>query len=531
MSRTVLIGLDGATFSILDPLMQEGVMPFMSEFTSRGVRGDLLSTPLPLTAQAWPALFTGRSPGNHGVFDFVRVERARERPTYTLSTSTDLRCETIWSIASRQDRTVLSLNFPLMFPPQPLNGYMVAGFVPWRHLRRAVYPRDLYERLQALPGFDPKELALDYDLEKRAIQSLPEDEYEDWIRLHIRREERWFEIARSLLTEDPCDLTAILFDGMDKLQHVCWRLLDPALLPEEPSPWERKMRDLCLDYFRRLDSLLAELVALAGRDARVFMASDHGFGPTDQIFYANEWLERNGYLAWSEGVPVDREGMLHAEGHRSTVVLFDWDRTAAYALTPSSNGIFIDVTEDPARPGVPPDEYVAFRSRLSESLLGLTDPATGQPVVKRVMTREEAFPGAHMHRAPDLTLALRDHGFISVVRAEQPVRRRPWIDGTHRPEGVFIAGGEGIQAGLSLPPLSIMDVAPALLYSLDLPIPEDLEGRLASEIFEPSFIEATPPRPGEPTLSLDGGPVEQPEISAEEEAQLVEQLRVLGYLE
>lgn len=126
------------------------------------------------------------------------------------------------------------------------------------------------------------------------------------------------------------------------------------------------------------------------------------------------------------------------------------------------------------------------------------------------MTREEAFPGAHMHRAPDLTLALRDHGFISVVRAEQPVRRRPWIDGTHRPEGVFIAGGEGIQAGLSLPPLSIMDVAPALLYSLDLPIPEDLEGRLASEIFEPSFIEATPPALVSPPSPWMGDPWSSP---------------------
>ena len=51
-TRVVLIGLDGATFAILDPLMDNGVMPFLREFTAQGVRGVLRSTPHPLTPQA-----------------------------------------------------------------------------------------------------------------------------------------------------------------------------------------------------------------------------------------------------------------------------------------------------------------------------------------------------------------------------------------------------------------------------------------------------------------------------------------------
>ncbi len=540
MTDTLLIGLDGATFSILDPLMQDGVMPFLAEFVARGVRAELLSTPLPRTAQAWPALATGRSPGNHGVFDFVRVERGTERPTYTLATSADLAAETIWSIASRHGRTVAALNFPLMFPPPPVNGLVIPGFVPWRHLRRAVHPPDLYERLQAVPGFDPQELALDYDLEKRAIQRLPEDEYEDWIRLHIRREQQWFELARWTLSHDHCDLTAVLLDGVDKLQHVCWRFLDPSLAPTTPSAWERMVRARCLEYFGRLDGFLAELVALAGPDARVLFASDHGFGPTHEIFYANVWLERHGYLTWREGVPVDRDGMLHAEGHRSTVVLFDWSRTSACALTPSSNGIFIQVASEPGQPGVPPEEYEGFRHRLVESLLAFTDPETGDHVVRRVLTREQAFPGTCMGRAPDLTLELRDHGFISVLRGEQPLRQRPAILGTHRPAGIFLAGGAGIRSGLQLPPLSIVDVAPTVLHSLGLPRPEDLEGRLVSEIFDPSFLGAVPTRFGAPTPlggpadhGHRGGPAaaDYGELTPEEESQVLERLQALGYLE
>ena len=62
-SRTVLLGLDGATFTVLDPLMRDGVMPFLSEFVSSGARGDLQSVIPALTPPAWTSLTTGRSPG------------------------------------------------------------------------------------------------------------------------------------------------------------------------------------------------------------------------------------------------------------------------------------------------------------------------------------------------------------------------------------------------------------------------------------------------------------------------------------
>ena len=65
--KTVLIGLDGATFSILDPLMADGHMPFLRDFLKKSFRANLLSTPNPLTPPAWVSMVTGRSPGNYAV--------------------------------------------------------------------------------------------------------------------------------------------------------------------------------------------------------------------------------------------------------------------------------------------------------------------------------------------------------------------------------------------------------------------------------------------------------------------------------
>jgi predicted AlkP superfamily phosphohydrolase/phosphomutase len=532
--RTILIGLDGATFTVLDPFMEKGVMPFLKGFIARGVRGELLSTPNPLTPPAWTSLATGRSPGNHGIFDFIRPEETEDGTYLKLVNSRDIRCQTIWSMASEQERRVISLNFPGMFPPPPVNGYVVPGFVSWRHLRRAVYPPSLYEKLKTLPGFNPKDIAWDLDLEKKSIQSLPQAEYEDWIRFHIRRERQRFEILRYLMRSDPCDLTAVVFDCVDHLQHLAWRFLDPAFFAEQTSPWEKKIRDLCQGYFGELDGFLAEIVEIPGQEANVVIASDHGFGPTWDIFYLNVWLHQHGYLQWGkDGAPLDDEEKILAMRMKTQYGLLDWKKTVAYALTPSSNGIYIRVSKGPGQPGIPPETYEAFRAKLINSLLAFTDPASGEPVVRRVMTREEAFPGSQMHLAPDLTLVLRDQGFISILNADSPLKRRKEPKGMHRPEGILIAAGPAIQQGLKVDQLSILDVCPVLLYSMGLKIPEDMEGRFPAEIFNPSYLQAHPPYIGEATAPVDktSAQTAEPSLSSEEEAAVLSRLKALGYIE
>lgn len=533
MNRTMLIGLDGATYSVIDPLMEEGVMPFLRDLTDAGARAELRSTPLPLTPPAWTSLASGRSPGEHGGLDFVRVEPGREHPVYTLTASTDVRCERIWSIASRQGRRVVCLNFPLMFPPEPLNGFMVPGFVPWRHLPRSVYPPELYQRLKHLPGFNPRELALDYDLEKKAIQALPDQEYDEWIRFHARRERQWFELYSHFLLHEEPDLIAGIFDGPDKLQHVCWRFLDRELLADPPTVADAMVRDQCLDYFRQLDRYIEALVRLAGPDTRVVLASDHGFGPTNEIFYVNVLLEQLGFLRWSRNVPHDREGRLTADGHRSSVVLFDWADTTACALTASSNGVWIRVAGDGDVGGISPEDYGEVRGRIIDGLLAFRDPDTGERVVQEILTREQAFPGAASQQAPDLTLVLRDHGFISVLNADQPLKPRGSIIGVHRPEGTLIAAGPGIRSGVVLPEASILDVAPTLLHSLGLQVPEDFEGHVITDLFEPSLLEEQPVAIGPRTEPPSVYRTEAAHVglTPDDEEQVVERLTALGYLE
>jgi predicted AlkP superfamily phosphohydrolase/phosphomutase len=535
MQRTLLIGLDGMCFSILNPLIADGAMPFLGQFMKGSVYADLISTPCPVTPPAWTTIMTGCNPGNHGIFDFITVDpRYTDRIVFRLTNARDVLCETIWSIAGRQGRVVGSLNFPQMFLSKPFNGFMIPGFVTSRHLKTSTHPREFWDRIKNLSGVAIKDISWDLDEGRKPIgEGLEEEAHREWVNYLIRKEKGWSAIARELIEGTSCDLVAVVFEGTDRLMHQAWRFIDPAFMPPKPTSWEKETRERCLSYFRQLDNVVRELVEAAGEDSRVFIVSDHGLGPTTEIFYSNVWLERGGYLYWKDGVRSDKKGLLTAFNLREHFDSIDWKKTVAYTRTTSANGIYIRVGKEPGQPGIAPEQYEVFRAELMKSLLSYKDPRTNMPVVTKIMTREEAFPGKAIEEAPDLTLTLRDGGFVSILKADEVVKARQQIGGTHSPEGIFVARGKNIQKGLALPPQTILDVAPTLLYAINLPIPEDFEGKVITEAFDPQFLRANPVRIGASTIpsAIVSGRDHADGLEGSDEREILERLKALGYLE
>jgi predicted AlkP superfamily phosphohydrolase/phosphomutase len=530
-NRTLFIGLDGATFTLLDAFTRhhpgEGVvMPTMARLMREGFQAPLRSTALPLTPPAWTTFMTGRTPGHHGVFDFVRFQDRGHECLWTLTDSTNIRCETIWSIASRHRRRVISLNFPMMAPPEAVNGSLVSGFVSWKHLRRNITPTSLYDRLKRIPGFNPKEIAWDFKREDQVGEDMSQADLEAWVHSHRLREEQWFRVAETLLHEDQPDFFAVMFDGTDKLQHQTWHVLDPRLQPEHPTPEHARLREMVLGYYRRLDEYLARLIELAGPDAQVFLASDHGFTAAFNVVRINRYLGELGYLVWHED-----DGSLAAQRREGVNFAYlDWSRTLAFCPTPSSNGIVIRTAREPGQPGVPIDQYQAFRAKLIDDLRALRTPA-GEQVVTQILLREEAFPGEAMENAPDLTITLNDHGFVSVRNKTPVVEKRPYPAGTHHPDGILVACGPGIAPDHSRELVQLLDMAPILLYSLGLAIPEDFEGTVPGQLFTPETFRERPVRIGPRTRRVDRQGTPQSGPSADERAEILGQMRALGYLE
>jgi len=531
--KTVLFGLDGATFTILDDLVARGVMPNLARIYEQGVRAELQSSPLPLTPQAWTTMSTGRSPGHHGIADWAQFRWGERGNFGHINDSRDNHAETLWRYVSRQGRRATVLNYYGTAPAQEISGHSIPGFTSGRHLRRSSYPSDLFARLEGVEGLDAKVLGLDLEIERQVLQEMAPELWGDWLRHHIARDRAWFGILAHLMQHEPSDLSAIVFDGVDKLQHLAYRYLDPAYAPREPSSWEAEVIGLCHEYFRQIDTFLGRTLDLVGPWGRVFVVSDHGFTASHEILYINRWLAEQGWLVWKGEQQEDLEEACATLKPENDVNAIDLERSQAFAFTPSANGIWIQK---------PAAEYDAFRRELMRRLLELRGPDGGQ-VVTHVRSREEIFAGPQMDKFPDLTVELRDFGFVSVLNSSEVVRPRSAPFGTHHPHGVVLGMGMGLRSGARVERQNILDIAPLVLHSLGLEIPAEYDGRVPIEFYDPNYLASDPPRiavTAEPSTSRTSKNGNQPqdtdttgevEMDAEDEAILMERLKSLGYIE
>ncbi len=531
MSKKVLmIGLDGATFTILGPMIDEGVMPVLGRLIREGVKGDLNSTRNPLTPPAWTSMVTGRSPHVHGIYDFLRPSTMDDGTVFlNLNDSRDVKAETVWSMANRQGVRATALNFWGHAPAPEIDGYIASGFVPWKHLRQGMHPKSLLDDVRAMDQFDYKNLGMDIGEEKKALQGLTDGEHDDWIELQSLRDTAWTDLCCHLMEKDRTGLTAVVLDGPDKLQHLFWRFVDPAYADSDDSEWFAQIRERCIGFFRQLDRNIERMVDAAGPDTDIFFTSDHGFGDTVEFVYLNEWLGRNGYLAWKHD-DVGDTAQLTPDKIKNHLSMVDWQNTLAYCPTPSSNAIYVKRAKGDSH-GVKDGEYLDFVLELRDKLLAYRDPADNGQVFVGVDTNKlEGTP--YVEPSPDLTVHLRDHGFVSILKSTDVVIPRKEADGTHRPNGIFIGYGPSFASGATIEPIDILDMTPLMMYLLGLPVPNDLEGKVPEAALASSTMAERQVESGDATKATDtASGANRAEPTEEEREALLKQMKILGYMD
>ena len=122
---TLVIGLDGADWSLLNPLMEDGAMPTLKAFVDSGVSATLESIRPTNSMSAWTSLMTGVNPGKHGVYDFIRKT---DTPfTTTVTNSSVIGFPTIWETLTAAGRSSCVIDMPPLYPPFEINGAMIGG--------------------------------------------------------------------------------------------------------------------------------------------------------------------------------------------------------------------------------------------------------------------------------------------------------------------------------------------------------------------------------------------------------------------
>ncbi len=508
-SRILMIGLDGATWNVLEPFMADGELPNLSRIREQGGWGDLRSTLPPLSAPAWSTFLTGKSPARHGVFHFVDwLEETCDRTGAGagLVDGSSIESPTLWDVAAHHDRRVGVINVPMTYPPRPVNGFMITGLLTPPDASVFTYPPELSDELRdyridldrfiavkpfaVLEGGGKQKRTVKPDLE--LIDEFHEMEYQRG------------RTALQLLQSEPWDVFTVVFTSTDRMGHYFWPYHRATDL--DGSPEADELHDAIRRFYRRIDEMIGELIAAAGEGAVVMVLSDHGMGPIYQKnTHWNTWLLEEGYLKLARGsartfdgwllrlgIPRDRlRGLAKRIPGLMTSKAVHALKTAATAeIDKQSSTAYYERWFDPVggfRINAEGEEREKVRTDLMEAITAVVDPDTGEPIVKEVQRREDCLAGPYLDQAPDVIIVMNpDYGSSDrMSNYSSIVTQRPHIGdpGSHQMEGIFMCAGAGV-AATSDPytGLRIEDIAPTVLHLLDIGVPSDMDGRVLSEI-------------------------------------------------
>jgi hypothetical protein len=145
--RVLLIGLDGADWRILDPLLERGAMPHLARIVRNGVRARLRTIAPMLSPILWTSMATGKRPEKHGIMDFLAVDSRTGRQIPVTSTMRQARA--FWGILSGRGISVGTVGWWATWPAERVLGFQVSDRVAYHSLPRSGKARCRRRRISA----------------------------------------------------------------------------------------------------------------------------------------------------------------------------------------------------------------------------------------------------------------------------------------------------------------------------------------------------------------------------------------------
>lgn len=488
--KVAVIVLDGADFEILDKLKEEGEIQNIQQMESEGI-STVYQTPESFSPQTWTKMGTGMSTEN------ISIER---KWTYEDEEGNERRLDSnavenrrFWSYLNEDNIETGLYHWVMTWPVEPVKGFMVSGFLS-ANLDEMTYPDNL---------------------------EVSDDEIRSSLVLF-----NTFDTAQAL-TEEYYGMEVMVygFQISDRLQHGFWKFLD-----DEDSE-NQEFRELMYEPYREVDEMIGELRP----EYTVILVSDHGFDRAWADTYQadlNDLLEQIGLTSYE----VNEEGMARNQVFHDDAVL---------AHRPHENEILNQTHYKVNFEFLNSDPEVDVISRLEE--LKYSD---GKPLLTDFEYQDgnlEAVMYLNQDEMSDQYLDER-HMRLSYARGDLPILEQdvkleyegqnvssslgPVQTGDHPPgtNGVIYAVGEGIVSeGRMNADIKAEDLAPLILYLKGSPIPEDMDGEIPKEIFEPGYLRYNSPEYEDRAVKRDEKAFEVERESSQDE-RVSERLEDLGYL-
>ncbi len=403
--KFILLGWDAADWKVINPLIEQGLMPNLERLINQGVIGNHATLDPPYSPMLWTSIATGKRPYKHGVLGFQEPwdKGSGVRPVISISR----KCKALWNILNQEGYKSHVVGWWPSHPAEPINGTIISDFF-------ARPTGELYEDWAPPPGsVHPPEL---------------EDHFA-WLRVHP--------------TELSSNITGLFVPD--------WEKINPA-------------------HSQMLNAIARETAMAAS---------------------------------------------LHA-AFTNILRTQEWNFAALYLSTIDHYCHGFMKYHPPKRPHIPQAEFDLY---------------------KNVVTAGYRYHDMMLGRILDFVdedtylMLISDHGFQPDHLRPRDIPKEPAGPAyEHSPYGIFLLKGPGIKKDEIVYGASLLDVTPTILACLGLPVGEDMDGKVLTQVFEDEpivqTIDSWEDVPGESGMHTT------PEGEDEDaNARMLEQLVELGYIE
>jgi len=494
--KILLIGLDGAGWNVMMPIIQEGKLPNIKSLMDNGCWGNLETIKGSMSEIIWTTIATGKSADAHGITDNLMKEPDTNEmipPTSNLR-----RVKAIWNILSEHKKKVGIVGYKVSWPAEKVNGVTISDRADESSYFSWHYSEPPFTTLCSEQIFN------DFKNEKNTLVTLDQGR---WV---LKKDMFMSNFAKYLLKNKEFDFFCLYLGGIDVLSHYYWRYMFPK--SKDISAKDiLKYKDVIKDYYILCDSVIGDLFRIIDEDTTIIIVSDHGF--KTKVYKKDEYIFSN------------LDNLLEACGLKKLTY-----NSKTAILEDALKNMWVDKKKIEIIGNLSKQEFNAVRDSAKKILANIKVKETGQPLFKIPYDIESGFileaDRVYINKMSEYHILINGQKYkISDFATQDP------SIGTHDyNDAIIIVSGKNIRRHQYLKYASIYNITPTVLYLSGLPLAVDMPGKVLISAIEGDFLNRNPLRYIDTYEEGKKLIPQRPIRSPIDEEKIKERMRSLGYI-
>jgi predicted AlkP superfamily phosphohydrolase/phosphomutase len=550
----ILLGLDGFNWHVAYPMIKQGLLPNMEKLMEKGMASEFKTYIPTVSPILWTSLATGKTPQKHQIFWRV-MSNKRDDPAVKFSFSSEERtCKAFWNILSDYNRSVDVIDWWCSWPAEKINGYDVTfSYMQYDEMKDSISPPEFLKELND-QKFDigvPKEMSHWIKNAQKYLPEIPKDvKFESWEKrkagnntptekdvLQLISER--FKVVKDVSVQDNKvrtiseyilkskrvpDVFAVYYWYPDLIQHHYWKYMEPEFFSVNPE--EMKIfQGVVPAYYRYMDGTLEGMIDRMNSKSHVIVCSDHALYPSPREKQVSENLDVMLIVNLMDIVKKYPDVKVNIHDSIRILRTFDIKFPDNYSQNQKDD----------------------FKKKFTDELKAIKGIKTKVPLFSNVYLLkkgEMALPfkeGKEIYLIDPADVALVINysmdieETISIGNEKIPIKKytpytpQPSANHPDAPDGFFLAYGPSFESGVPPQKPEILNITPTMLYLLDLPVADDMDGSIFLPLFKEEFKKTHQVKRIKTFEDATKKDKKEP-MKMDHKGKLLDQLKSLGYI-